>query len=250
MARRRRAGSRVGRPDRQTWPLTEAQWRQIAEAIGQDLSLTDHVHVAGHTLRHGFEVAISELIKWIAFEQGDAPTTREVARELSEFCDSIVDRFHALSKEAREVWLEPVGWPSFDSDLMRTVQRFGAWLRVHEAVGREKAIRTFLADLYFLLRQCNGVALTLPANEYASRAEEHPLYRVTIAGIGVALALAKRHVPAAVPTLERFQGLQPRTIVKNLRQARRDPPVLPTDLRSLGEPQAKSPSKMAGESRR
>jgi hypothetical protein len=191
-------------------PLTEADWKRIADAIGPGanrITLSD-----GKSLREGFQMAIS-----LAVEEAAEPTVGQRAAESRHFVEVVVKAFKRMSPKTREEWADEYG-----ADFARSFKH--CWDLVHDAHKSDKEDTRnhiiLLPDIVWLLvKQC-GVANTLPGNAYLHRAKDYALVRSTRIAVKVAVAVAERHQPAAAPVLRRLNRSND-ALVSRLRRALR-----------------------------
>jgi hypothetical protein len=200
-------------------PLGNEHWRQIATAINPDPNIAERTNLPnGQSLREGFQVAISD-----AVESAAQPTGGTIRAEVRHFARTIMKGYSRMSPLARELWRNPVdGWMGFLPDMADAVTRMETSL---SSTKDGKPIGLFLADVVWLVSQCPSVAQTLPGKNDIHRAKMHALFRAARAALTVALALAERHDPAAVPVLRRTNKLKASVFVEHLRKARREPSV-------------------------
>jgi hypothetical protein len=237
MAKRKKAGPRLGLLNKliKLPVLSDEQWRHLAVAFdpgaptrADTAKLPDH-----HSLRHGFDRAISFAIDSLAADNS-GPYVRETQRELERFLDDLkklTRSYIKLSPDSRALLTDAYdGCPDLERVLTEALKRIPVRAAEIEDEagdgGRNLWIDFFLSDIIWLTKSA-GVRTALPSRSDNDRAVEYPVYRVSRAAVALACAIAKAHAPAAAVPLSRLQRSKPSTFVDKLHRARRRPPMLP-----------------------
>jgi hypothetical protein len=174
----------------------------------------------GQSLRHGFRIAISNVV-----ERAAEPTPGKILGDIRRFVRAMKKDYRRMRPEARELWFdEAFGWTALWEGIPESLRHINEFL---SSTKDEKPVDAFLADIAWLLRQCQGIAQTLPGKADTHAAKNHPLVRAARAAVAVALMLAEGHQEAAVPVLRRLHKRKVSVFVEHLRKARRQPSMLP-----------------------